>query len=507
MRTYLWVIFFGIASLSALPVARMDIFNASSRYKYFKYLSIAMFAWTGINYIKFVSLSARVVYYAQLTVYPLVFLITALIFLSLLQYLGKRIPKIIFAILILFFLADAAIAYTNDIHHLFLDITNHPSLTYAIIRMAPHGLFFYIHTAVCYTILIIAMISIIVKLYGNLRKDQDVFPFVIMIFALVIGIATSITHIFITDLMIDPTYIALVLLTTILYFIFYIRDVKLMLKVNGNEFILHNLREMYLLVNHRGIIVSASNELLNKFSINLSRGITFDDFMKIISKRVVVLTENSKNNHDFDESKLYLHMMEKQISLPLLKHSGKFYLFYDETQNQKYINDINYVMTHDLMTTIYNRNYFESIESEIEKRYQKYTLVMFDLDGLKLFNDYLGHEAGDQLLIRFANALKVVVNKYSGLIPIRMGGDEFLLIAPNKDMNDIEEILYDLKIITNDKDLLKHVGFSYGYSQNNFSNKSFKKVMTEADTNQYSMKMLRKKAKIELENFLKSITG
>jgi hypothetical protein len=74
-------------------------------------------------------------------------------------------------------------------------------------------------------------------------------------------------------------------------------------------------------------------------------------------------------------------------------------------------------------------------------------------------------------------------------------------------MNDIEEILYDLKIITNDKDLLKHVGFSYGYSQNNFSNKSFKKVMMEADTNQYSMKMLRKKAKIELENFLKSITG
>ena len=506
MRTYLWIIFFAIGTISALPLVRIDFFNASRKYKYFKYLSFVMFAWTGLNYLKYVSLSARVVYYASLTVYPLVFLITALILLSMLNYLGKRISKFLIIGLVLFFVFDAAMAYTNNFHQLFLEVANAPGLTHAMISAATHGLFFYIHTAVCYIILVIAMVTISIKFYKNLKKDQDIFPFVIMIVGIILGIASNVLHLFFFDFPIDPTYVTLVFLLTFLYFVFYIRDVKLMLKINGNDFILNNLREMYLLVNHRGVIASASNELMNKFSINLDQKLTFSDFQKIISEKAVIYTDSKNIENYYDENKLYLHMMEKHINLPFLKHSGRFYLFYDETKNQKYINDINYVMTHDLITNIYNRNYFESLEPEIEANYQNYSLVMFDIDGLKQFNDYLGHEAGDQLLIKFANALKVVVNKYDNLIPIRMGGDEFLLIALNKDKNDIEEIIYDLKILTNDKDLLKHVGFSYGYSQNNYANKTFKRVMTEADANQYTMKASRKKVKEELDSYLKSIT-
>lgn len=109
------------------------------------------------------------------------------------------------------------------------------------------------------------------------------------------------------------------------------------------------------------------------------------------------------------------------------------------------------------------------------------------------------------MLIRFANALKELVNKYGNVIPIRMGGDEFLVIAINKDMNDIEEMIYDLKLSTHDKDLLKHIGFSYGYAQNNNANKPFRRVMTEADANQYTMKVSKKEAKENLEKFFKSL--
>lgn len=101
-----------------------------------------------------------------------------------------------------------------------------------------------------------------------------------------------------------------------------------MVKVNGNDFILNNLREMYLLVNHRGIIVAASPELEDKFKMKIEEKMGFPEFIKSISDKAVVYTDNKKVENTFDENKLYFHMMEKHINLPFLKHSGKFYLFY-----------------------------------------------------------------------------------------------------------------------------------------------------------------------------------
>jgi diguanylate cyclase (GGDEF)-like protein len=462
-----------------------------------------MFLWTLIIGLVYITTNPYITYYASLTIYPLVFLLTALIFLAIMKYLNRRVPKLLIYFFVLFFILDIGFSYTNNLHQLVLQIGFSNSLTYDMISSANHGTVFYIHTAICYSILLIAMVSIMGSLFNNLKKEKDVFPFVTMVLAIILGITANIIHIFVYSIALDPTYIALVLLITLLYGIFYMRDLKLIFKFNGNEFILNNLREMYLLVNQRGIIISASNELVSRFKLDIESELTFDDFKRLAVEKAVIYKDSKSIENYYDKNKIYLHMMEKEINLPFLKHSGKFYLFYDETQNQKNINDINYVMTHDLMTKIYNRNYFESLEKDIENNYNNYSLIMFDLDGLKLFNDYLGHSEGDKLLIRFAETLKDISKKYENLIPIRMGGDEFLLIALNKDMNDIEEIVYDLKKNTSSTNLSEHIGFSYGYSQNNFSNKRFRKVLIEADVNLYTMKTSRKKAKEELEEYLK----
>lgn len=504
MSIYLWLLYMFVASLSVMPLARLDFFNVNPRYNYFKYLSIFMFLWTIIIGVRYVANNAYVIYYASLTVYPLVFLLTALIFLAIMRYLDKKVSKWIIYLFILVFVLDIGFSYTNTLHKLVLDIGFSESLTYEMISTANHGTVFYIHTAICYSILIVAIVAITGRLFNNFKREKDIFPFITMVLAIVLGITANVIHLFVYSIALDPTYIALVLMITLLYVIFYIRDLKLIFKFNGNEFILNNLREMYLLVNQQGIIISASNELVNRFKLKIEDELTFSDFKRLVVDKAVIYQDPKTIENYYDKNKVYLHMMEKEINLPLLKHSGKFYLFYDETQNQKNINDINYVMTHDLMTKIYNRNYFESLEKDIEDNYHNYSLIMFDLDGLKLFNDYLGHSEGDRLLIRFAEALKGIAHAYENLIPIRMGGDEFLLIALNKDMNDIEEILYDLKKNTSHNDLSKHIGFSYGYAFNSFSEKKFRKVLIEADINLYEMKTSRKKAKEELEQYLKS---
>jgi len=389
MNIFLWLLFMFLATLSALPLARLDFFDTSKKYHYFKYLSIFLFFWTIITGLRYISNNSMIIYYASLTVYPLIFVLTVLIFLAIMRYLGKNVSKYLLYSMLVFFVIDAGMSYTNNYHQLVLEITYNPSLTYELVRHANHGLFFYIHTAVCYSLLFILMIAISFRLFKNLQKDRDVYPFVIMVLSIVLGVLANVIHLFILEFPIDPTYIALVVLTTILYMIFYMRDLKLILKVNSNKLILDNLREMYLLVDQKGIIVSASKELTQKFSIDIDQEISFEDFKKIVENQAVIYTESKELDNIYDKGKLYLHMMEKLISLPLLKSSGKFYLLYDETKNQKYINDINYIMTYDLMTKIYNRNYFESLEADNEANYSNYSLIMFDIDGLKLFNDYL----------------------------------------------------------------------------------------------------------------------
>jgi diguanylate cyclase (GGDEF)-like protein len=59
---------------------------------------------------------------------------------------------------------------------------------------------------------------------------------------------------------------------------------------------------------------------------------------------------------------------------------------------------------------------------------EPWLLAIFDLDGFKLYNDAFGHPAGDQLLARRGGQLAAVADE--GVLPYRLGGDEFCLLAP-----------------------------------------------------------------------------
>jgi diguanylate cyclase (GGDEF)-like protein len=82
----------------------------------------------------------------------------------------------------------------------------------------------------------------------------------------------------------------------------------------------------------------------------------------------------------------------------------------------------------DQLTEVYNRNYFEQTTKEwqdLEK--ERVGLFMVDIDGLKLVNDTLGHDVGDQYLCTIAQKIKLIFPK-PGMI-FRVGGDEFAVIV------------------------------------------------------------------------------
>ena len=101
---------------------------------------------------------------------------------------------------------------------------------------------------------------------------------------------------------------------------------------------------------------------------------------------------------------------------------------------------LRYHSLHDLMTGIYNRNYFEQELQRLEAgRSFPISVVVADLDGLKNLNDTIGHKAGDQLLQQSAALLKSVFRAED--ILSRVGGDEFAALLPSTDAATAESIV------------------------------------------------------------------
>ena len=89
-----------------------------------------------------------------------------------------------------------------------------------------------------------------------------------------------------------------------------------------------------------------------------------------------------------------------------------------------------YLGTHDVMTGLYNRSFFQGTMLRLQAdRSDPITFIVADLNELKEANDTLGHEAGDNLIRRAAEVLKAAFEHDT--VVARVGGDEFVVILPH----------------------------------------------------------------------------
>ena len=76
----------------------------------------------------------------------------------------------------------------------------------------------------------------------------------------------------------------------------------------------------------------------------------------------------------------------------------------------------------------------DALRIEVARRMRRgyhFSVLFFDLDGLKQINDSLGHLAGNRAIVRLANA--IALNSRTVDTPARLGGDEFCVILPGAD--------------------------------------------------------------------------
>ncbi len=111
----------------------------------------------------------------------------------------------------------------------------------------------------------------------------------------------------------------------------------------------------------------------------------------------------------------------------------------DITERRQADEKIRYLSYHDQLTGLYNRHYLEEEMKRLDtERQLPISIIMADLNGLKLVNDTYGHQIGDEILQRAAEILKSVCREDDLLA--RFGGDEFVLYLPRTPEKEARKI-------------------------------------------------------------------
>lgn len=112
---------------------------------------------------------------------------------------------------------------------------------------------------------------------------------------------------------------------------------------------------------------------------------------------------------------------------------------YDVTIRKNFEKRMRYFSFHDALTGLYNRAYFEEeLKRLFGSREIQIGILLADVNGLKLVNDAFGHQAGDLLLKRVADILRLTCRKED--LIARWGGDEFIVLLANINIENLKEL-------------------------------------------------------------------
>lgn len=115
----------------------------------------------------------------------------------------------------------------------------------------------------------------------------------------------------------------------------------------------------------------------------------------------------------------------------------------------------------DAMTMLLNRAAFNRDIEEIKENagdHKSVTLALFDLNNLKWINDTLGHQAGDEVIVKFAEYLRGV---FSGTgQSYRIGGDEFAVLIYDRERDEIDALVSRLR-----QKARQEIDFAWGFQR------------------------------------------
>ncbi|MBC3803370.1 diguanylate cyclase [Acetobacterium fimetarium] len=250
--------------------------------------------------------------------------------------------------------------------------------------------------------------------------------------------------------------------------------------------------------------VSCSNEVLKILGVetiqevscieNLTSLIHPEDRTKVLEN--IKKTKNTESIVDLDFRILKPDGEERIVNARICPRFDQtkgyvvnFGTIQDITKIKRKEEEIRYISYHDYLTGLYNRRYFEDMLKNLdqEKNYPL-TLIMADVNGLKIINDSFGHAVGDELLKKISDIFKN--NCREDDVVARLGGDEFIFILPRTDKETAALLIKRMETLAaNEKIRGINLSIAFGSYTKKTKDESNQRIIEKAEDEMYRNKL------------------
>jgi len=186
-----------------------------------------------------------------------------------------------------------------------------------------------------------------------------------------------------------------------------------------------------------------------------------------------------------DECKFEREWMDDEIAL-LMSFANSISGAISRNNSDSQIEFLSY---HDQLTGLYNRRFYEQelIRLDISENLP-ISIIMGDVNGLKLINDSFGHQMGDLLLKKVGELITKSTREND--IVARLGGDEFIIILPKTDASRTENVINRIKELTkNEKIGGIDISISCGYEIKKTMDQDILEIFKNTEDHMYRHKL------------------
>ncbi|MGM0436056.1 MAG: diguanylate cyclase domain-containing protein [Bacillota bacterium] len=488
MQVFYMLMLTFLGFVSFIPVIKLSQHKDYEPFRPLRDFVLVVFIWTFVLLFKFLIFHLpnylAFAYYLHLFGYVAIIAAIVLFIRTVFHFMGKPFSKTVNRIAIVYVLAWALIVFTNEFTNIVvLSGASDIDAIYDLMHMEMHP-FFLAHTFLVYTLLGMTLITLYINLIKRKRANLYRVPRYVFAGMVILAVVFNIIHNFVYTFYLDPSYVAIVVFSYVLYTMIYKRDLGFILVSESRKTLLKNMHEMYFVADDTDTLVDCSDALRADYGITKGLSIT-DALIKLKDK--AVLYQNIDRIEDKSKDVPYLNTLHKTFSPDNYTVKGTLYLFYDESKFVRLVEKLEYLRSYDEMTGLYNRNHFERSIDTLDRKFDTFGVIVSDINGLKLFNDYFGHKAGDDLIIRYSDVLKRVTASYDSVSLIRMGGDEFAIFIGNATKDMLETIKKALHEMTYHENPLRRISISIGSAIRD-DGESLEATLLRADTRLYTMK-------------------
>ena len=225
-------------------------------------------------------------------------------------------------------------------------------------------------------------------------------------------------------------------------------------------------------------------------SINKVAGKPVNYLLAGLDENPNVFLGNKDLEIENNRSQYFYNIRQTEIKSDRGRTLGKVIVLRDITKIRKAEENIRYLSFYDKLTGVYNRAFFDIELKRLDaERQMPLSLVIGDVNGLKIINDAFGHLYGDELLRKIADILKACFRKED--IVARWGGDEFSVLLPNTSYSTTTKIVDRVhkKCIECSTDKML-ISISTGVATKENTNENIEELLKEAEDKMYRYKLI-----------------